>query len=534
MNKKTIDLTLSEYYEEGLYHLDENYKPCDNTFGWSVAYAEVYFDDTNQELLEYRLFSKDEEEQSRAKKIKTQDITYWHFEFIGRELNFSPDPFEPKLEKFVKHFYRQNQDLLNEDLSLPIVSYELSNKKQLTRIRYSLSARNIDCKPLFDIGVKDGLIFAIADFQTKETKNTAYPIPDHNDYFVESKNKRGKIEVLNGEEREITFKGIDNDYVVKYKANFDGEKELQKYGFFVSELRDIINAPELLLKYIPTVNYHLIKNCDMHCRHCFSDFNELSENKLSFESAKQIIQEISNIKSFKKINFSGGEPTIFKGIEQLIRFAKEQGLETSMVTNCYNLVKTPDLLDELKGCLDLLVFSIDSFEQKTNIEIGRCVGEKKQTISYDYFLRLAQKCNDYGIKIKINTVVTKLNCNENLAKKIATFKPIRWKILRMLPVESQNDDAAKNYYPTDEEYNNFITNNKEIAEELGVKVVAEENEDMIGSYLMISPDGKFFNNVDKKHSYSKPILSEGVESALKETPLMREIFYKREGDYSCA
>jgi hypothetical protein len=135
----------------------------------------------------------------------------------------------------------------------------------------------------------------------------------------------------------------------------------------------------------------------------------------------------------------------------------------------------------------------------------------------------------------INLILTQEALHEKkiaiLADKIASFNPIRWKILRMLPVKSQNDEA-KEFFPTDEEYVIFIKNNKELAEKAGIKVVLEDNEDMTGSYLMISPDGKFFNNVEGCLNYSEPILNVGIEEALKQTPLRREVFYKREGDYS--
>ncbi|OAV64670.1 molybdenum cofactor biosynthesis protein A [Bacteroidales bacterium Barb4] len=268
----------------------------------------------------------------------------------------------------------------------------------------------------------------------------------------------------------------------------------------------------------------------MNCRHCFSDFSALEIKKLPLEDAKRIIEEVVKIKSFNKLNFSGGEPTLFEGIESLIRFAKEQGLKTSIITNGYKLINSPKLFDSLKGYLDLLAFSIDSFDDELNVTIGRYVG-KKATIPYDEFLTLSGKYNEYGIEIKVNTVVTKLNYDQLLADKVAAFKPIRWKILKMLPVESQNDKAVEDIYPSVEEFETFIRANKEKAEQSGLKVVSEGNEDMTGSYIMISPDGKFFNNVDGKHIYSKPILEVGIGEALKQTLVLREVFYKREGDY---
>ena len=119
-----------------------------------------------------------------------------------------------------------------------------------------------------------------------------------------------------------------------------------------------------------------------------------------------------------------------------------------------------------------------------------------------------------------------------MANDIVKLKPIRWKILRMLPVGNQND-KANDILPSDEEFNEFLRLNKSHAENANIEVVSEDNSDMTGSYLMISPDGRFFNNVDGEHKYSDAILEVGIKEALSKTPLCREVFYKRKGDYSC-
>ena len=416
---------------------------------------------------------------------------------------------------------------------LPIVTYEISENKYLKRVRYSLDINKIDSNPLFHIEFVDGYIQNIVDWQCPDFKNTIYPNPKFQNFYIfQDQNKATycKEGNLDFSEKILIFRGFE-DYEVKYIRNVEIENELGKYGFFLPELRNIINNAELLFKYIPTINYHLIKSCNMDCKHCFSDYNELDEDKLPLEQSKQIISEIAKKKFFKKINFSGGEPTLCPKIEELIRFAKEKGLETSMVTNGYNLIKNPTCIDKFSNCLDLLTLSLDGFDEKLNIKIGRFVGKTKETVLFDDIFRLTQKCESLGIKIKVNTVVTKLNYNEIIADKIAELKPIRWKILRILLVKYQNNKAQE-FFPTKEEYETFVHHNKPIADKLGIKIITEDNEDMTGSYLMISPDGKFFNNVEGKHSYSEPILEVGIDRALKQTPLRREIFYKRKGDYS--
>jgi predicted cytidylate kinase len=504
-------------------------------FIWSVTTAEITFEKDTKELIRYKLFSKDGTEQAHSIKIKNNVLDYWHLEIKGRY----GYPIEDSIQDFTRYYYEnilKDSERAKIESSLPRVWYRIENR-QLYCVGYNLTANRLThFSPLFSIYFKNGYLWGINDTQFGN-KEIIFPIPAYPERYVvqEFNNKTHKEayheeKIKNKTEKTIIFRGF-NEYETKCFVDSEAENNLQSHGFFIPELRNIINNAELLLKYIPTVNYHIIKPCNMKCKHCFSDYNEIQINSLPFEKAQQIIQEIAKIKSFKKLNFSGGEPTMYKDIEKLIQFAKDQGLETSMVTNGYNLIKQPELLDKLKGKLAMLALSIDCFDHELNLKIGRFAG-KQQTISCEDFLLLASKCRDYGIKIKVNSVISKLNYNQILADKIADLKPVRWKILRMLPVESQND-KAKELFPTDGEYELFIGNNKEQAEKVGIKVVSEGNEDMTGSYLMIAPDGRFFNNVEGKHNFSEPILETGIEKALEQTPLRREVFYKREGDYSC-
>lgn len=537
--KETI-FNLMYLFTDGKDKNINDYFETNNKFGWNVTFAEIFYVRTTKLLVEYRLLSEEGIELCHAIKVKSPEIDYWRFEFLGRDIDHSPDSFEPNLENFLSFYYKEilhKVEVFKQEIAIPVVFYELTNDKKLKTIRYALAVNKLYTKPLFYISINnDGFLQSLSDWQAIETKHIVYPTPDYpNNYLLQkfSNNQKGNLykleNVKSTEQRVLIFKGF-NDYEVKYINDKETEYTLKNYGFFVEELRNIITETDLVLKYIPTVNYHLIKPCNMVCNHCFSDFSELKNAKLDLNSAKKVIREILKIKSFRKLNFSGGEPTLFKGIELLIRIAKENGLETSMVTNGFKLIKSKDLFSSLIGYLDLLVLSIDSLDEVVNLAVGRHVAKK--TLSLLDFVALAKKCDENGIKIKINTVVTKNNYNQVLATDISKLNPIRWKIFRMLPVANQNDNA-NSIYPTDYEFNEFLGLNKDVAEKLNIKVVSEDNNEMTGSYIMISPDGRFFNNIEGEHNYSESILEVGIENALNQTPLLREIFYKREGDYTC-
>ena len=65
----------------------------------------------------------------------------------------------------------------------------------------------------------------------------------------------------------------------------------------------------------------------------------------------------------------------------------------------------------------------------------------------------------------------------------------------------------------------------------GIVVVPEGNDLMRGSYVMVDPAGRFFDNVQGEHNYSRPILDVGVEEALQDVVIDRRLFLQRGGSY---
>jgi len=65
-----------------------------------------------------------------------------------------------------------------------------------------------------------------------------------------------------------------------------------------------------------------------------------------------------------------------------------------------------------------------------------------------------------------------------------------------------------------------------------IDLVPEQNELMRGSYVMIDPAGRFFDNASGMHHYSKPILEVGVKEAYNEVTISNEKFRQRGGLYN--
>lgn len=271
---------------------------------------------------------------------------------------------------------------------------------------------------------------------------------------------------------------------------------------------------------IPAVNYHLWKACNYKCKFCFGTFNDVNKNNLKTEEAKQVVQNIVDY-GFEKITFSGGEPTLCKDLSELLKIAKKGGMTTSIVTNGSML--SYDWLRENREYLDWIAISIDSVNLETNIKSGRF--SKKNSFTKEKYLELIFIIKKLGYKLKINTVVSNYNKNENLVDFINEVKPLRWKIFQALPIEIQNDEFKNDFIITQSEFECFLQRHKESS------YIKESNYDMKGSYIMIDPIGRFFENSKGIHKYSSKINSVGVQSALSELNYCFKKFIKREGLY---
>jgi radical S-adenosyl methionine domain-containing protein 2 len=273
-------------------------------------------------------------------------------------------------------------------------------------------------------------------------------------------------------------------------------------------------------------NWHITERCNYNCEFCFAKWDNPEEIWKDQSVVHKILSELSCKetayqrigKSGKpiRINFAGGEPLILP-IEFLaiIKLAKKMKFETSIITNGSLLSFSQDIY----RYIDLLGISIDSLNTDTCRKIGRCdksgkVLEKEQIKK----LLIKARTENPDISIKFNVTVNRHNYNERVVEQLQEFTPNRIKILRQLPF-------GNNQGITEQEYSNFLQINRS---SFGENTIAENNEDMVHSYLMIDPYGRFFQNGNKdKYIYSEPIHDVGLEQALSQICFDKKKFMSR-------
>lgn len=271
------------------------------------------------------------------------------------------------------------------------------------------------------------------------------------------------------------------------------------------------------------LNFHITNRCNYNCKYCFGKFKN---DNLSLDDVKKIIDNINNyfIEENildKWINFAGGEPLLYKHLDDAISYANSLGIKVSIITNGYLL--TEEKIKSWKNKISCIGISVDSLDKDTDIKIGRCCG--KNTLEKDKLIQLAKVIHNVGIDLKINTVVSKFNITEDFSKLYDELKPKKVKLLQMHIVNRINDQA-KDYKITKDEFFNFSKK----YENKSYKLVKEEEGSMENSYLMIDPSGYF--TINNKGEYEKPknCLQEPFSEIVKRSGINEQKFKSRYND----
>lgn len=265
-----------------------------------------------------------------------------------------------------------------------------------------------------------------------------------------------------------------------------------------------------------SVNWHVWPRCNYRCSFCYGTFEGISQT-LPREYAIQV-PRLLRAAGTEKINFAGGEPTLCPHLPDLLRTSREEGLVTMIVTNATRL--TDDYLDHIQEWTDWIAISVDSVSSAVEAYLGRGYGDHVELAK-----AAARRVKARGIQLKINTTVTGWTWQEDMHSLLQELAPDRWKVFQVLRIRGENDHFDPHGWITREQFQDFLRKHADL------RPVGEDNEDMTGSYLMLDPLGRFFQNFAGVYTSSESILKIGVEEALGQVGWDRSKFVRRGGLY---
>lgn len=239
-------------------------------------------------------------------------------------------------------------------------------------------------------------------------------------------------------------------------------------------------------KSIKSANWHMTSYCNYRCTFCC--MQKLTGDLTSIDEAKNVLNHLKRL-GIEKINFVGGEPMCNALIFDLTRLAKSMGFIVGITSN--GSMMNDEVLIKFSGAVDWIGLSIDSASDEIEKKLGRGNGSH-----VTHCQEISETIHNLGIKLKINTTVTRDTFQEDMRDLIRQLDPSRWKIFQFLHVKGQNDAAVGSLTISDEEFSQFRIINENIRLSRGASPVFETAACMIDSYLMITPRGMIFLNVE--------------------------------------
>lgn len=167
--------------------------------------------------------------------------------------------------------------------------------------------------------------------------------------------------------------------------------------------------------------FKVTSRCNLHCTFCSPDYYSGKLGEENTETVKKIIDNLRD-SSIIVLSFEGGEPTIRNDILELLKYAHDGSFYVMLTTNGYRL-NDENFLVKLSDSIDFLHYSIDEYHWNIKALDNLC------------------KFRQYGLKVNVQTVVTKYNLAK-LEDKVKKVHECRYKIV-ILPAVDYPESRVK-------------------------------------------------------------------------------------------
>ena len=177
------------------------------------------------------------------------------------------------------------------------------------------------------------------------------------------------------------------------------------------------------------VFWEMTKACPLACKHCRADAIEKPlPGELTTEEGKRLLEDLARFGKVVVV-FTGGDPLMRKDLFELLAYAKDLGLITSIAPAPSPLL-TGEVIRKLKEVgVSYMSISLDGAEPKTHDWL-------RGFSSYRYAIEGIKKGLEAGINVQVNTVVWRGSYPElpRIVKLLKDLKVKVWEVFFLIPV----------------------------------------------------------------------------------------------------
>lgn len=253
-------------------------------------------------------------------------------------------------------------------------------------------------------------------------------------------------------------------------ANEESNKlndDLIKKGLLTSDITHIENKKRDDLSSPLKISLNITKKCNLKCKHCLSDAGSTDQGELTTKELFRLIDQMKNAGTFF-ITIGGGEPLLRNDIFSIIKYARENFIAVSLVTN--GLLINEEIAKKLNTLnLDTITISLDGLERNHDLIRGR--GNFRKTVNKIKILRKYCKTAKLAVRVTVNS----RNINE-CNKIIKLAEKLSLDLIRLTPVlPLGRAKENQSLLIKQEEYISFLENTKNIRSK--IKLILPNQKD---------------------------------------------------------
>ncbi|MBQ4068377.1 MAG: radical SAM protein [Lachnospiraceae bacterium] len=296
---------------------------------------------------------------------------------------------------------------------------------------------------LEDIDVfEDEIIEAEIDFDKVYELPENIVIVKYKEYYLAIYTEGVLWIVLENDIQKQVFEDIRKGCNIEYlMANYDGDDVINV--IMQIEAKDF-EHPKIIQNEDKNVYIYLTNNCNQRCRHCYMYAGDVVIEEVDAEKWINVLNKLRD-EGCEGVTFTGGEITVYKGFEELIKHAHNIGLLVTVLSN--GILWSRDMIDNLSSYIDEIQISIDGYDEESYYSVRKYNGFKKAIECIENFSR---------VNTKVSMAVTPLF--EELDIFVDKFEPFAHDFLKKYP-------------------NVFIKLNHELIEGREVKTTDEQNRE---------------------------------------------------------